>query len=94
MEAKEHSMKKRLLDALDNALTGLLLASSYLGFFFIVSACLILSGVQFTILLMILVFLVSCGITHLLLRLIYGVQRKVITIRWKEKNRRKEPLEE
>ena len=79
-------MNKRVLDALDNALVGLLLASSYLGFFFIASACLILSGVQFTKLLIVLVFLCSCGLTHLLLRLIYGVQQKVITIRWKEKN--------
>ncbi len=80
-------MKKRFLDVLENALVGLLLASSYFGVFFIVSACLILAGVQFTKLLIVLVFLCSCGLTHLLLRLICGVQRKANFIRWKEKNR-------
>ena len=94
MEAKEHSMKKRLLDALDNALVGLLLASSYLGFFFIVIFCIFLTGVKLTILITVLVFLCSCGLTHLLLRLICGVQSKANIIRWKEKNRRKEPVEE
>ena len=86
-------MNKRILDALDNALVGLLLASSYFGFFFVVSACLILAGVQFTKLLIVLVFLCSCGLTHLLLRLIYRVQQKAIVISWKEKNRQKESLE-
>lgn len=80
-------MNKRVLDALENALVCLLLASSYFGFFFIVSACLILAGVQFTKLLIVLVFLCSCGLTHLLLRLFCRVQQKVNFIRWKEKNR-------
>lgn len=87
-------MSKRFLDALDNALVGLLLISSYFGFFFIASACLILAGVQFTILLMILVLLCSCGFTHLLLRWIYRVQQKSILISWKEKNRKKAPAED
>ena len=87
-------MNKRILDVLENVLISLLLASSYLGFFFTSSICLILTGTQFTKLLIVLVFLCSCGITHLLLRLICGVQQKVNFIRWKEKNRRKEPVEE
>lgn len=87
-------MSKRFLDALDNALVGLLLISSYFGFFFIASACLILAGVQFTILLMILVLLCSCGFTHLLLRWSYRVQQKSILISWKEKNRKKAPAED
>ena len=94
MEAKEHSMKKRLLDALDNALVGLLLISSYFGFFFIASACLILAGVRFTILIMVLVLLCSCGFTHLLLRWIYRVQQKGLAIEWKEKNQKKAPVED
>lgn len=86
-------MKKRFLDVLENALIVILLASSYLGFFFVISACLILSGVQFTKLMIVLLVLCSCGLTHLLLRWICGVQQKVLAIRWKEKNRRKESLE-
>ena len=94
MEANEHSMKKRLLDALDNALVGLLLISSYFGFFFIASACLVLAGVRFTILLMLLVLLCSCGCTHLLLRWIYRVQQKGLAIQWKEKHQENKPVED
>ena len=77
-------MNKRILDVLENALIGLLMASSYFGFFFIVIFCIFLTGVKLTILITVLVFLCSCGLTHLLLRLIYGVQQKVNFIRWKE----------
>ena len=87
-------MNKRFLDALDNALVGLLLISSYFGFFFIASACLILAGVRFTILIMVLVLLCSCGFTHLLLRWICGVQQKSLYLRWKEKNQKKTSAED
>ena len=87
-------MNKRFLDTLENALIVILLASSHLGFFFVISVCFILSGVQLTKLLIILLFLCSCGLTHLLLRWIYGVQQKGLAIRWQEKNRRKKPAEE
>ena len=87
-------MNKRFLDALDNALIGLLLISSYFGFFFIASACLILAGVQFTILLMFLVLLCSCGCTHLLLRWIFRVQQKSLAIQWKEKNQKIKSVED
>lgn len=87
-------MNKRILDALDNALIGLLLISSYFGFFFIASACLILAGVKFTYLLMVLVLLCSCGFTHLLLRWIYRVQQKSLAISWKEKHQKKAPVED
>lgn len=87
-------MNKRFLDALDNALVGLLLISSYFGFFFIASACLILAGVRFTILLMFLVLLCSCGCTHLLLRWIYRVQQKSLYLRWKEKKQKKTSAED
>lgn len=87
-------MNKKFLDALDNVLIGLLLISSYFGFFFIASACLILAGVQFTILLMFLVLLCSCGFTHLLLRWICGVQQKISIARWKEKNQKKTSAED
>lgn len=87
-------MNKRILDALENALVCLLLISSYFGFFFIASACLILAGVRFTILLMFLVLLCSCGCTHLLLRQIYRVQQKSLYLRWKEKNQKKTSAEE
>lgn len=87
-------MNKRILDMLENALVGLLLISSYFGFFFIASACLILAGVRFTILIMVLVLLCSCGFTHLLLRWIYGVQQKSLYLRWKEKNQKKTSAED
>jgi hypothetical protein len=87
-------MNKRILDALDNVLIGVLLFSSYFGFFFIVSACLILAGMQFTTLIAILVFLCSCGFTHLLLRWIYRVQQKSLYFGWKEKNQKKAQVED
>ena len=87
-------MNKRFLDALDNALVGLLLISSYFGFFFIASACLVLAGVHFTILLMFLVLLCSCGCTHLLLRWIYRVQQKSLAIQWKEKHQKNKSVED
>ena len=87
-------MKKRILDTLENALIVILLASSYFGFFFVVSVCLILTGAQVTKLLIVLLFLCSCGLTHLILRLLYGVQQKGLAIRWKEKNRKKKHAEE
>jgi hypothetical protein len=87
-------MNKRILDVLENALVGLLLISSYFGFFFIASACLILAGVRFTILIMVLVLLCSCGFTHLLLRWICGVQQKSLYLRWKEKNQKKTSAED
>lgn len=79
-------MNKRVLDTLDNALVALLLTSSYFGFFFIVIFCIFLAGVKLTILITVLVFLCSFGLTHLLLRLIYVVQQKENIIRWIEKN--------
>lgn len=87
-------MNKRFLDAMDNVLVGLLLISSYFGFFFIASACLVLVGVRLTILLMFLVLLCSCGCTHLLLRWIYIVQQKSLYLGWKEKNQKKTSVED
>lgn len=87
-------MNKKFLDALENVLIGLLLISSYFGFFFIASACLILAGVRFTILLIFLVLLCSCGCTHLLLRWICRVQQKSLYLRWKEKNQKKTSAED
>lgn len=86
-------MNKRFLDVLENVLVCLLLISSYFGFFFIASACLILAGVQLTILIIVLVFLCSCGFTHMILRWICGVQQKSLYLKWKDKNRKKTPVE-
>jgi hypothetical protein len=69
-------MKKHILNAIEVVLICLLLLSSYLGFFFSGLICICLDGTELTSLILVLWFLCSCGLTHMILRWLNNVQGK------------------